>query len=67
MKLCITGFHGVPVLYKSTYSEEFLDKKIEEIKNCGAKEAWIYFSNTWGTGAIENAKYVQKQFNLSVK
>lgn len=55
-------FHGVPVLYKSAYNKAFLDNKINEIKNSGVNEAWIYFNNTWGTAAIENGKYIQKLF-----
>lgn len=55
-------FHGVPVLYKSAYSESFLEEKFIEISKSNIKEAWIYFNNTWGTAAIENAKYLQKLF-----
>jgi len=52
-------FHGVPVLYKSAYTEEFLKQLNENILQQKIKEAWIYFNNTWGTAAIENAKYLQ--------
>ena len=60
-------FHGVPVLYKSAYDADFLNKKIREITSSNIDEAWIYFNNTWGTGAIENAKYIQQQLNGSKK
>ena len=51
--------HGVPVLYKSAYSEIFLEELLKEIKLQNVKEAWIYFNNTWGTAAIENARFLQ--------
>jgi uncharacterized protein YecE (DUF72 family) len=53
--------HGVPVLYKSSYSELFLRNLIKEINKLKVKEAWLYFNNTWGTAAIENVKYLQMQ------
>ena len=50
-------FHGVPVLYKSEYKKEFIEEITDEVKAAGTfKEAYIYFNNTWGTGAIANAK-----------
>ncbi|MEO8568701.1 MAG: DUF72 domain-containing protein, partial [Ginsengibacter sp.] len=55
-------FHGVPVLYKSAYTPQFLEEKFSEINKSGIKEAWIYFNNTWGTAAIENARYLQNLF-----
>jgi uncharacterized protein YecE (DUF72 family) len=51
--------HGVPVLYKSAYSEFFLEELAKKIKQGRAAEAWIYFNNTWGTAAIENTKFLQ--------
>ncbi len=53
-------FHGVPLLYKSAYSEKFLLATARKIKKIKAKEAWIYFNNTWGTAAIENGKFFQQ-------
>ena len=53
-------FHGVPVLYKSEYEANFIQEIADEIKTAGRfKEAYIYFNNTWGTGAIINGKYLQ--------
>lgn len=52
-------FHGVPVLYKSLYEEDFINRIYAQIKSAGPKESWIYFNNTWGTAAIENARYLQ--------
>lgn len=51
--------HGKPVLYKSSYSEEFLDNLSEEIKATG-KDFYIMFNNTWGTSAVENSLYLKK-------
>ena len=51
-------FHGKPVLYKSTYEYSAIEHFFEQIpKNAG--EAFVYFNNTWGFGAIENAKQLQ--------
>ncbi|WP_312767934.1 DUF72 domain-containing protein [Epilithonimonas sp.] len=51
--------HGKPILYKSLYSEEFLDNLVKEIKAAN-QEFYIYFNNTWGTSAIENSLYLKK-------
>ncbi|MPS72744.1 MAG: DUF72 domain-containing protein [Chryseobacterium sp.] len=51
--------HGKPILYKSPYSEEFLDNLVKEIKATN-QEFYIYFNNTWGTSAIENSLYLKK-------
>lgn len=50
--------HGKPVLYKSEYSEEFLDLLAEKIKN-SQQQAFIFFNNTWGTAAIKNSLYLK--------
>ncbi len=55
-------FHGVPVLYKSAYEKSFLEEKFSEIDNLKINEAWVYFNNTWGIAAIENAKYLKQLF-----
>ena len=48
--------HGVPQLYQSSYSIEYLKKFIKQVKSCGgAKEAFIYFNNDIGCNAIKNA------------
>ncbi len=58
-------FHGVPVLYTSEYKKEFIEEITNEIKNAGRfKEAYIYFNNTWGTGAIANARQMQSFLSL---
>jgi uncharacterized protein YecE (DUF72 family) len=58
-------FHGVPVLYKSAYSLAFLENIKAMIVKQKAKEAWIYFNNTWGTAAIENAKFLMDITNIN--
>ncbi len=52
-------FHGVPVLYKSSYPNDFLEEVNNKIKSQRLSEVWIYFNNTWGIAAIENGKYLQ--------
>lgn len=50
--------HGKPVLYKSEYSEPFLDELAEKIRN-SQQTAFIFFNNTWGTSAITNSLYLK--------
>lgn len=52
-------FHGVPVLYKSLYEHDFIHDVYTQIKASETNESWIYFNNTWGTAAIENARFTQ--------
>ncbi|AZA83399.1 DUF72 domain-containing protein [Chryseobacterium lactis] len=51
--------HGKPVLYKSLYSKDFLNDLSEKIKHHPQK-IFIFFNNTWGTSAIENAIYLKE-------
>lgn len=51
--------HGKPTLYKSPYSEAFLDNLAKEITN-NTQGFYIFFNNTWGTSAIENSLYLKK-------
>jgi uncharacterized protein YecE (DUF72 family) len=51
--------HGVPVLYKSLYSELFLEQLYKELNKAAPNNTWIYFNNTWGTSAIDNGKFLQ--------
>lgn len=48
-------FHGKPVLYKSKYDIVVLEDFVKQMPP-NAKQAFIYFNNTWGTGAITNAE-----------
>lgn len=51
--------HGKPILYKSEYSEDFLNELAEKIKKSDIK-TYVFFNNTWGTAAIKNGLYFQK-------
>ncbi|MBK1896368.1 DUF72 domain-containing protein [Chryseobacterium paridis] len=51
--------HGKPVLYKSAYTEEFLNDLAEKIHK-SQKKAFIFFNNTWGISAIKNGLYLEK-------
>jgi len=51
--------HGKPILYKSEYSEEFLNRLAEKIKS-EQKKTFIFFNNTWGTAVIKNSLYLKK-------
>ena len=51
--------HGKPILYKSEYSEEFLNDLANKIQKSQNK-AFIFFNNTWGTSAIKNGLYLKK-------
>ncbi|SHH31659.1 Uncharacterized conserved protein YecE, DUF72 family [Chryseobacterium oranimense] len=51
--------HGKPVLYKSEYSPEFIDKLAEKI-NHSERKTFIFFNNTWGTAAIKNSLYLKE-------
>ena len=59
-KILYYRLHGKPVLYKSEYSEDFLNNLAEKIKNSD-KKSFIFFNNTWGTSAIKNGKYFQEK------
>jgi len=50
-------FHGVPTLYRSRYSIEFLQKVVDSIgKNGNVKEAWCYFNNDYDAIGVFNAE-----------
>ncbi|MDH6253586.1 uncharacterized protein YecE (DUF72 family) [Chryseobacterium sp. H1D6B] len=51
--------HGKPILYKSEYSEEFLNDLAEKIQKPQCI-SFIFFNNTWGTAAIKNSLYLKK-------
>lgn len=53
-------FHGVPKLYKSSYSDEFLEGVVAAIKDeSPVKEAYLFFNNTMTGAAIANAQTAQ--------
>jgi uncharacterized protein YecE (DUF72 family) len=50
-------FHGLPRLYKSCYKKDAVISVADQLlMNDKTKEAFIYFNNTWGTGALRNAR-----------
>lgn len=51
-------FHGKPVLYKSEYDINTITDFKNQIKD-GVNEVFVYFNNTWGIGALHNAKQLQ--------
>lgn len=54
-------FHGVPVLYKSEYTETKLAAIADQINACEkVKQVYVYFNNTWGIAAINNARQMEK-------
>lgn len=51
--------HGVPVLFKSEYSEEEMQDLATEIK-LSDRTVYVFFNNTWGTAAVKNSVYLKK-------
>ena len=50
-------FHGVPNLYRSRYSIEFLQNVINVVKdNPQIKQGWFYFNNDYDAIGVINAK-----------
>ena len=54
-------FHGKPVLFKSRYDVDALEKIALQISK--ADQAFIYFNNTWGESALHNASEMQQLFS----
>ena len=48
-------FHGVPVLYKSAYTEKELQKIANEILRHQPQNVFVYFNNTASAEALDNA------------
>lgn len=48
-------FHGRPVLFKSLYSEEEIRAVYEQLGAIAAREKFVFFNNTWGHSALQNA------------
>ncbi|MEN0053456.1 MAG: DUF72 domain-containing protein [Mucilaginibacter sp.] len=50
-------FHGVPVLYRSPYSKDFLEGVVDAVKqNLAVDEGWFYFNNDFDAVGVSNAK-----------
>ena len=61
-KLLYYRLHGIPVLFKSEYSEtelKSLAKKLKKFKG----SVFVFFNNTWGTAGIKNALALQELLN----
>jgi uncharacterized protein YecE (DUF72 family) len=53
-------FHGVPDLYRSRYSIEFLQKIVNKIKqHSNVKETWCYFNNDYDAIGVFNARELE--------
>ena len=60
-------FHGVPELYKSPYSPEFLARIADEIAAAKhVKEVYLYFNNGIGAVGVENARQMQQLLSAPV-
>lgn len=58
-------FHGIPRLYRSCYKKDLVINVADQISgNKQTTEAFIYFNNTWGTGALRNARQLLTYCNL---
>lgn len=53
--------HGVPVMFKSAYSEAELDNLATTLQEKSAKETFVFFNNTFGIAGIKNALYLTKK------
>lgn len=50
-------FHGVPDLYRSPYSKEFLQGVVNAVKsNNKVKTGWFYFNNDFDAAGVRNAE-----------
>lgn len=58
--------HGVPEMFKSEYSEEFLIKLSSKIKRFDGT-SFVYFNNTFGTAGIKNALSLNKILSKKVQ
>jgi uncharacterized protein YecE (DUF72 family) len=53
-------FHGVPDLYRSSYSKTQLSAVSDAIKAYrGVKDAYVYFNNDIDVAAVTNAGHLQ--------
>ena len=51
--------HGVPTLFKSEYSNDFIKKLAENIQKF-KRTTFVMFNNTWGNAGIKNALELKK-------
>ena len=52
-------FHGKPVLYKSEYTIDTIQNFILQTP-ANTERVFVYFNNTWGTGALTNARQLNE-------
>jgi uncharacterized protein YecE (DUF72 family) len=54
-------FHGVPELFKSSYSKEYLKNILYQInQDKKVKKVYLYFNNTMTGAAIDNAGFIKE-------
>lgn len=53
--------HGVPQMFKSSYSDEQLEKLADQVKKFSGT-SYIFFNNTFGVAAINNALSLKNMF-----
>lgn len=58
--------HGVPVMFKSEYSEAELTALAEKIKDFSGQK-FVFFNNTFGIAGIKNALFLDRLLNTSTK
>jgi uncharacterized protein YecE (DUF72 family) len=57
-------FHGVPELYKSAYTHDFLNQIVDQITLCPkVKQAYLFFNNTMNAAAIEHVRYLEHKLS----
>ena len=54
--------HGVPVMFKSEYSEGELTHLAEKL-NAFEGQKFVFFNNTFGTSGIKNALFLHSLFS----
>lgn len=58
--------HGVPVMFKSEYSETHLTALAEKIKDFSGQK-YVFFNNTFGIAGIKNALFLDRLLNKCTK
>lgn len=56
--------HGKPILFKSWYWIEWLQPRINHIKQNDASDTYIYCNNTWYGEAINDCRLLQNQLTI---
>ncbi len=61
-KIYYKRMHGVPELFKSSYSEEVLKGLVENLPT--SKESFVFFNNTYYEAGYSNAGTLKKMINF---